>query len=250
MLQSFTTEGEQKEDGTMSASVKAKLGCKPIGLVLEEKWNNKNAIEVKATVADQGVKGLTVETKGKFEEKAGKNPLTGHIETAFANEAFSGALKLVSEGSIVDKVEVSAAAGAQGFIAGAGAKLAVATNNLSDVDFKLGYIGSNFRANVVMGSLFSKFAIEYLQVVSPKVSVAVQMKLESAFPTIEIGSTYACNPDTLIRSRVHTNGKIGAVLEQKFSPAVKVSWCGQIDAAAGFSSGKMGSFGTAIEFEA
>eukprot|EP00300_Choanocystis_sp_HF-7_P027481 c32601_g1_i1.p2 GENE.c32601_g1_i1~~c32601_g1_i1.p2 ORF type:complete len:315 (+),score=86.68 c32601_g1_i1:47-946(+) len=250
---SFTTEGEQTEDGKISGSVKAKMACKPIGLALEEKWNTKNALELKATVKDQGVVGLSEELKVKFDEKAKEGPLSGSLQGAFANETFSGALKLVSNGSrtVVDKVEVSGAAGAEGFLVGAGAKFVTATSAVEDVDVKVGYRGAGFAANVIVASMFSKYRFEALFNVSDKVATALQMSLQdAAFPSIMIGSTYAPNADTLIRARVSTDGKVAGVYEQKLNAAVKATFVGQIDAAQGFASGKMGSFGVGLEFDA
>merc|ERR1712065_112414 len=49
-------------------SVEGVLKCSEHGMTFKEKWSTANQVDLSATFADQGVKGLEVSVKGTFKE--------------------------------------------------------------------------------------------------------------------------------------------------------------------------------------
>merc|ERR1711916_9403 len=124
-----------------------------------EKWSTANQVDLSATFADQGVKGLEVSVKGTFKEN---KPLSGSVGVSFANDLFATDVKINAASNAAEDVEAQVTVGQSGFVGGAKGSCSV-DGTVGPVDVNLGYLA---------------------------VAAEIKLAASSSVPTVQVGAVY------------------------------------------------------------
>merc|ERR1711991_775512 len=237
---SFTTDVEQSNDGSTSkGSVEGVLKCSEHGMTFKEKWSTANQVDLSATFADQGVKGLEVSVKGTFKEN---KPLSGSVGVSFANDLFATDVKINAASNasyVAEDVEAQVTVGQSGFVGGAKGSCSV-DGTVGPVDVKLGYVADDFQATFLMDDTFKEFGFNYHQSINKALAVAAEIKLaaSSSVPTVQVGAVYNAANNVTYRVRVDSK-ELGLVYAQDlaFSAAVGIDITKPLSAGTGGKGG-------------
>merc|ERR1711991_821297 len=239
---SFTTDVEQSNDGSTSkGSVEGVLKCSEHGMTFKEKWSTANQVDLSATFADQGVKGLEVSVKGTFKEN---KPLSGSVGVSFANDLFATDVKIDAASNasyVAEDVEAQVTVGQSCFVDG----------TVGPVDVKLGYVADDFQATFLMNDTFKEFGFNYHQSINKALAVAAEIKLaaSSSVPTVQVGAVYNAANNVTYRVRVDSN-ELGLVYAQDLSENLAFSAAVGLDITKPLSAGTGGKGGINFTFSA
>merc|ERR1712065_91149 len=242
-------------------SVEGVLKCSEHGMTFKEKWSTANQVDLSATFADQGVKGLEVSVKGTFKEN---KPLSGSVGVSFANDLFATDVKINAASNasyVAEDVEAQVTVGQSGFVGGAKGSCSVDGTvgpvdvklgyDVGPVDVKLGYVADDFQATFLMNDTFKEFGFNYHQSINKALAVAAEIKLaaSSSVPTVQVGAVYNAANNVTYRVRVDSK-ELGLVYAQDLSENLAFSAAVGIDITKPLSAGTGGKGGINFTFSA
>ncbi|XP_018319033.1 voltage-dependent anion-selective channel isoform X2 [Agrilus planipennis] len=230
----FSTNGTSNQlTGKVSGSLETKYKVKEYGLTFSEKWNTDNTLVTGISVADQGVKGLTVSTDLNFSPNTGDK--SGKLKTAFQNDRV--AINLDSDLSAQPVVGASLVVQHQGWLAGYQTAFSTENSKLTKNNFALGYSTADFilHTNVDDGQ---EFGGSIYQKISPKLETGIMLAWSAGSNDTKfgVGAKYELDQDASIRAKVNNQSQIGLGYQQRLRDGVTLTLSALID-GQNFNSG-------------
>lgn len=108
----------------------------------------------------------------------------------------------------------------------------------------IGVTKPEFSAAVILADKGDTLKASYLHAVNPLAKTYVAAEISRRFSanenTFTVGSSYALDPITTVKTRLNNHGKLGALLLHEFMPKSLISLSGEFDTKALDKSPKIG----------
>jgi len=224
----FTVEGQQKEK-VPSATLKAEYKDDPNGLSLTEKWDTTGKLSLELGAKDHVAKGLKFTGKAEISEAKEGPAVAGEISAEFANELVnSKATYNVRKGTL----GLDLLGGLSGFVAGIRTSANIATQQVGEVDARVGYIGRGYTAEATIGKSLTEYGFSYYQVfddLNTKVGGTFELKSTATVPVFTVAGEFKTAADAKVNLKADSTAKVSAAYSWALSKGVTAGVSTEID---------------------
>lgn len=239
----ITTE---TESGLAFTTTSVKKGDLLIGDVLTQFKNKNVTTDIKVdsnsciyttVTVDELAPGLKTVLNFTIPDKT-----SGKLEVQYRHE-HAGICSAVGM-TAVPVVEVNAAFGGEGFSLGGEVSFDTGSGVFTKYNAGLGLNKPEFSAALLILDKGETLKASYLHNVNSdtKTTVAAEIlhKLSTSDTTFTVGSSYALDPLTTVKTRLNNHGKLGALLQHEFRPKSTVTFSTEVDTKALDRQAKVG----------
>lgn len=219
---SFKVENVLKA-GNLAGYVETKY-AHPSGVSIDKlKMEADGKVGIEATIAKMLAPGMDMYYKGDFDFK-GKVGV--NYKDAMVNAQVEGDvpdMKALSVNAVASMDDISVGGMAQYGLSGD-------KTGLTDYNVAVGYSQKAWFAALATENKMATFKAYGFWAPCPPATVGAQltMKPETGATTVELGTTYACNPTTTIRVKASSEGKVAAAFAQKCGKNLSVGAAAEV----------------------
>lgn len=203
---------------------------------IDLKVDTNSNISTKITVDEIIPRTRTVLSFKFPDEKSGKLDMQYLHEHA----GFSSSIGLTPK----PLIDFSGAIGSEVFTAGGEVGYDTASGSFTKYNAGIGIAKPEFSVAIILADKGDTLKASYLHVVNPLANTSVAAEISRSFSenknTFTVGSSYALDPITTVKTRLNNHGKLGALLQHQFMPKSVLNLSGEFDTKALDNSPKIG----------
>jgi len=235
------TNFSQKKDGSVSGTLTPSYKYKDWGATFLAELTTRKEFKAEVSLQDQIVEGL--KTTISEQSKGGEVFTTAGAE--YRNELVSVTATADYGKEAGSTVKGTAVVGRQGFALGVSGEYFLglannATSDLKEVNVTLGYSAVDMdittfgRLKTLEDEDKTEVGASFFHRVNPVLSVGSEISFDvgnadTAKPKLTVAGQYLFSPDTLLKAKLDTDGKLGLSYQQLFNRSCKLTLGGSID---------------------
>lgn len=226
------------KNGNIVGTLIPKYKLKEYNAEVSAEFNTKKDIKAEVNVSDQFVQGL----KTIFTGNSKGNDLFTTFGFEYKHELITAAASVDYGKSKGSTFLGSAVVGSQGFSFGVSSEYFLGGNTLRNLNATLAYASPEFDASV-FGRVKNheeeeknELGATYFHKINSQISVGSEVVFDvsnsEAKPKLTFGTLYQLTPDTILKAKFDTSGRLGLSYQQKFNQNAKLTLSTTLDTNA------------------